>query len=159
VIYGTNWFQRPAPTTKYRCENGKCFESPTGGDHKLCIAACDPFSVAALAVARSFSPVLPATIPSRKAHALNALHQERHHRPLLGAGNFSIVPQSNCTAKLKLCYQGPLDAARLAMKSDPVNFCHNQHAAKLLAGNCAALSNFTSYKGMDPIYTALSLWA
>ena len=87
------------------------------------------------------------------------LSQPQQPTGAAAASNYSIVPQSNCTAALQLCYQSTLDDLQKVLKIDPVNFCHNQHATKVVQGNCAANSKFTKYDGFDPIFTSVSLWS
>lgn len=75
------------------------------------------------------------------------------------AGNYSIVPLANCTSELQICYQGTLEVITNVLKNDPVNFCNDQHATKVVEGNCAAVSNFTKSDGKDPIFTSCTLWS
>jgi hypothetical protein len=125
----------PAPSTKYRCENDKCIEAPTGVDLQLCKAACEPNTLFSTDLGREGEVGgHTARVDVEKSGTL-LVNEAQLQAHVLAGGNFSIVPQSNCTASLKLCYQGPLAAAQLNMKTDPLNFCNNQHAAKLLVRN------------------------
>lgn len=76
---------------------------------------------------------------------------------LASPAQYSIVPLNNCTRPGNFfCYQGSEKSIGRIQMLDPIACAPPTHGQRL-AENCSS-SNFTSFKGFDPIFRSVGLW-